>query len=214
MPSDFFTALGQQVCAELSRPSGKYPNNPSVRAELARIMNVRLNHHLTRPPPGAQDAAFDNLGARQMPRGPRYGDQSMPQPAGMIYNQDQDPASAPISGSDCLEFVRLCLAKLVGPDRDEFLSGLTDLLSPEEGGMDGSNGTLQVTHYAGNGNNNGSNGNGLRNNNQGALDRTRRNGARDNRKPGMDSAIRSLQTSSFARRFPDAANIKFGGMGR
>jgi hypothetical protein len=198
--SDFFQELGKQVCAELSNPSGRYPNNPNVRAELGRIMNVRLNTHLGRPPqPTAQDAAFDNLGARQMPRGPRYGDQNytstMPPRGGTNY--DQDPASAPISGSDCLQFVQMCLAKLSGSDRDEFLSGLVDLISPEGGnGMDG---TLQLTHRP-NGN-----GNGLRPNNKSALDR---------RRPAQDAAIRSLQANSFARRFPEAMQIRFGGNGR
>ena len=38
MPSNFFTELGKSVAAELGRPSGQYPANPSVRQELANIM--------------------------------------------------------------------------------------------------------------------------------------------------------------------------------
>ena len=45
--SDFFTALGKSVCQELSRPSGRYPANPSVRAELGRIMGVTLNMRIS-----------------------------------------------------------------------------------------------------------------------------------------------------------------------
>jgi hypothetical protein len=161
------------------------------------------------PEPRGETLAMDSRLSRRPNRHPMLArDQSMPQPAGMTYNQDQDPSAAPISGSDCLQFVQLCLAKLVGPDRDQFLSGLVDLISPEEGGMDN---TLEIIHRP---NGNGTNGNGLRSNNQGALDRNRRNGARDQRRPAQDSAIRSLQTSNFARRWPDAAKVSLSGNGR
>ena len=114
--------------------------------------------------------------------------------ASPTYNQGNGNGDqSPISGSDCLQFVQLCLAKLAGPDREEFLMGLTDLLGTEEPAQDGI-----VAH------------------NSGALDRrTVRRTSRDNsiRRPGMDSAIAVLQSNSFAKRFP-FVNVKFSGTGR
>jgi hypothetical protein len=223
--SDFFTELGKQVAAELGRPSGRYPNNPSVRAELANIMGVRLNAHLTTPPPGANDSAFDNLRNRNMPRGPSY-DQStgMPVRGNPSHSAvDQDPGigdPGAISGEDCLAFVQLCLQKLTGPDRADFLSGLTDLISTEPPDAAGDN-SLEIVHRPNNGNDNGrpNGGNGqdrgtrrvsrtardqVPMNNKGALDR----------RPAMDANVMALNQQAFARRFPDAMRIKFGGTGR
>jgi hypothetical protein len=133
------------------------------------------------------------------------------------YNQGDQ---APISGSDCLQFVRMCMQRLAGPDRDEFLEGLAELLSTETGAQDG---VLQLTHGNGNGNGNGNgsrnnvppngngNGNGVPKNNLGALDRTR--GARDSRRPAQDSAVRVLNSQSFQRRFP-YVNVSLSGTGR
>jgi hypothetical protein len=132
--SDFFAELGKQVAAELGRPSGNYPVNPNVRAELSRIMNVRLDRHLSRPPqPTAQDTAFDNLGARMMPRGPRYG--------------DQDPSEMPaeMDAQTCLHLIQRCLAGLTDPnERNQLVEGLSNLLQaddwPGSGGNNNGNG--------------------------------------------------------------------------
>jgi hypothetical protein len=111
-----------------------------------------------------------------------------------------------MSGADCIQFVRLCAARLAGPEREEFLMGLADLLNTEEASQDG---TLELTHRP-NGN-----GNGLRNNNQGATDRSRSgNRTGRDRKPGaMDSAIRGMNTANFLKRFP-MADVSFSGTGR
>jgi hypothetical protein len=137
---------------------------------------------------------------------------SMPVRGGQSYSAvDQDPGSAEISGTDCLQFVRLCLAKLSGPDREDFLMGLTDLVSTEDPNAGGQDGTLELRHGNGNGRN------GVPKNNQGALDRTKsgRRPARDNRRPAQDSALRGLQTSNFNKRWGHLTeNIRFGGTGR
>jgi hypothetical protein len=158
-------------------------------AQARDIADQALVDHLT-PPPGAMDSAL----AR--PQAPRY-DRAV----------DQEPTE--ISGSDCLQFVKLCMQRLTGSDRDEFCEGLAQLLSTETGAEDGGNGTLEIRHRA-----NGVNGDRIVAANRQALDK-RRNGARDNRRgPAMDGAIRALNSQSFARRFPDAATVKFGGNGR
>jgi hypothetical protein len=234
MPSDFFTQLGKNVAAELGAPSGRSPADSATRARAGEILKQTLASHLTTPPKTAKDSAMP-LADRAMKSGPRYGrDQLFEQTQeGPEYNQNDQ---APLSGQDCLQLVQLCMNKLVGGDRDEFCEGLAQLLSTETGAQD--DGMLQIRHYPnghnpndGNGNGNRGNGNngnnngldrrsakdqGLPKNNMGAIDQ-RRPSAKD-RKAAQDSAIRGsvrvLNSSSFARRFPDAATVKFGGMGR
>jgi hypothetical protein len=181
MPSSFFENLGKSVAAELARPSGRYGNDPATRARLSNTLKTELDMHLTRRP-----MARDQL--PPMLRGARDQDPTMPPRGASREEQYGDQGGGPISGADCIQFVRLCLAKLAGPEREEFLMGLADLLSTEQGAQDG----IVAA-------------------NKGALDR-RPNGARD-RRPGMDSAIRALNTKNFLQRFP-YANVKFGGMGR
>lgn len=195
MPSDFFTELGKQVAAELGRPSGRYPANPSVRAELANIMGTTLNHHLTRPPPGANDAALANsnsLRSRNMPRGPSY-DQD-PDNLNPRGTTDPNNGAEPPSAEELVQFVRICLAKM--PDAGEALAQLTELVStaPTNGAGDraprGGRRTARDT--------------GLPRNNMNALDR----------RPAMDSAVRGMNTESFLKRWPDGAKVSLSGTGR
>jgi hypothetical protein len=119
-----------------------------------------------------------------MPRGPSYDQDPDLGPRGNNY---PDPADQPpISGEDCLQFIKLYLAKLTGPDRDDLLAGLTNLLSTEEGAQDG----IVAA-------------------NQGALDRMRSG----NRRPAQDAQIQALNARAWARRFP-FVDVKFGGTGR
>jgi hypothetical protein len=182
MPSDFFATLGKSVAAELANPSGRYPADPATRTRLGQTLRTTLTSHLSRPM--AQDQAL---------------------PSAAVSGLDQEPAGgggAPISGADCLQFVKICAAKLAGPEREEFLSGIAELLGTEEPARDGE---LEILHRP-NGNGNG-NGNGLPANNKGALDRRGRT--------AQDSAfaVRGMNTANFLKRFP-MADIKFGGTGR
>jgi hypothetical protein len=200
----FFQKLARRALQEVRNPTGRYGNN---HHEVANLLGVK-----------PMSPVMQRILAHDQADMPVRGEQS-------YGGFDQDPSAAPISGSDCLQFLKLCLAKLQGPEREDFLMGLTDLLSTEEGASDG---VLQLTH--GNGIKRNGNGddnaymtrtgiegrnrsntqdNGVRpGTNQGALDRGR------GRRPAQDAAIRSLQASSFARRFPDAMQIRFGGNGR
>jgi hypothetical protein len=116
---------------------------------------------------------------------------------GGITNYDQDPGETnggqTLSAAECVQFVKICAAKLQGPDREEFLSGIADLLGTEEGAMD----RIVAT-------------------NAGALDRSRSGNpaGRDNRRPGaMDANIQELNSRSFQRRFP-FVNVSLNGAGR
>jgi hypothetical protein len=181
------------------------------------------------PEPRGERLAMDSRLSRRPNRHPMLlaRDQSMPEPAGMQYNQDQDPddpngGGNMLDANACLLLVTKCIQGLDGEERDKFVEGLSNLLQ-----SDAMDGNLEILHRSnGNGNGgranmppygnggNGSNGNGLRSNNQGAIDRTRRNGARDNRRPGaMDANIRALNTSNFLKRFP-YANVSLSGNGR
>jgi hypothetical protein len=164
MASDFFTKLGQDVCAALS--------NPGDRRQLARIQRTALAAHLN-PPPGAMDQALS--------RTPRNG----------VRGIDQDPNGGDPNGitpQEALMFVdRLLAAFAADPDSsklDQFVAGLVSLTQQDAN----------------------------------ALDRSRSGNRRSvaDRRPGgaMDSAITTLNHSSFKRRFPDAASIRFGGTGR
>ena len=74
-------------------------------------------------------------------------------------NLDQDPndpssGAPPIDADDLINFVQICLKKLDPDEQEKFVSALSDMISAP--GMDGSNGTLQITHRP-NGNDNGLN---------------------------------------------------------
>jgi hypothetical protein len=174
----FFQQLAHRAAAEIDHPTGRYGNNHQYVASL--------------------------LGKE--PTMPRYRhpllarDQAMPSNA--VSGLDQEPGGAP-SGEECLQFVRLCMAKLAGPDRDEFVQGLAELLGTEEPGND--NAYLSRTAVEER-NGNGPNGN------RSAMDRGRR-GAGDRRPGAMDSAIRGMNTANFLKRFP-MANVSFSGTGR
>jgi hypothetical protein len=184
--SDFFHELGQKVCQELSAPSGKFPAAPAARAHLQKILGNTLDTHLTEPPAMAKDSVI------MTPYQRLAHDQ-----AGYPNDQDpDDPAEVTMSGDDCLELVRLCAQKLAGSERDAFMQGLAEIISPEEG-PSSSNGIGDRRARD----------QGLPQNNLSAVDR-RRAGARDTRRPAQDAAVRALNSASFARRFPMAANIK------
>ena len=139
---------------------------------------------------------------------------------------DQDPGNVQCSAQECLLFVQTLINGFDDPDeKAQFIEGLSNIIS--------SDGDLEITHHTnGNGNGNGGRSNvppygdrsrrtsrdqGLPNNNMGSLDRSPRSGqrgARDQRRPGMDSNIQALNTAGFLRRFPMAANIRFSGTGR
>jgi hypothetical protein len=217
MPSDFFTQLGKDVAAELASPSGNYPIDPTQREELSNILRGTLDPHLNTRPPTAKDSAMPN----NMPvRGSKQWSATDQAPSGGTSqsitgssNFDQDPNDSPISGSDCLQFVQMCMAKLQGSDLEEFMSGLTDIVSTTS--SDGSNGTLEITHHP-NGNGNGNN-NGGRSNVPPTGDRSRRTRtARDGVIPsGMDRRIaqdqafrvRAMNSRNFQQRFPFLKNL-------
>jgi hypothetical protein len=167
----FFAELAERAFAEVRNPTGRYGNN---HHEVAHLLG--------------EDSSMPQY--RPNPRPAR--DQGLPQPqGGSNYNQDpNDPdngSAAPITGSDCLQFVQLCLARLSGSDKEDFLTGLADIVSTTDGNAVGDQG--------------------LPKNNTGALDRRRsvRRTTRDgsaHRPAAMDSAITALNSASFNRRFP------------
>jgi hypothetical protein len=110
-------------------------------------------------------------------------------PTGPRYGDQDDPLASPLDADSCMLVVQKCIAGLDGEERDKFLEALANFFQTE-GNVNGDEG--------------------LRNNNRGALDRRSRSGHRT----AQDSAIQALNAQSFARRFPMAAAIKFGGMGR
>jgi hypothetical protein len=216
MTDNFFTNLGQSICRD-----------PTLRQYFRGTIGETLNRHL-QPPPGAQDAAFKEKtmtpnmrrilardqsfsGASGAPVHSRATDQSMP-PRGSTsptnFDQD-DPNGNPCTAEECLTFVQMLINGFTDPDeKQQFIEGLSNIVT-------GSGyGTLQITHMP---NGNGRNGNGDRRpakdgvvgKNAGALDR--------NRRPAQDAAIRSLNSSNFARRWGStttAMSIRFGGNGR
>lgn len=193
MPSNFFLELGKNVATELAAPSGRYPNNTQRREHLSTILTNTLANHLNRPPTTAKDQNFNPTPAR----GRNYG----------AVDQD-DPEPVSLSGSDCFTLLQKCIDGLDGDERDAFMEQLANMLQSDD-----DPGTGNV-------------GNGVPPNNKEALDRRRRKGGRDQmpapapmagdrrRRPGMDGAIRGLNTSNFLKRWPDAAKVAFGGTGR
>jgi hypothetical protein len=167
-------------------------------------------------------ARDQGLARRQMPRGPSYDqdDPDMPVRGGPMQNDpddDDNNAGEPGTGTgnptgeECLAFCKKALQLLPEPDRSQFLEGLTDLVSTQP--SDALDGTLTLRHN-GNGLGGGSRpaygdtgwSNGIRDNNKSAVDR--------NRRPALDAKIQSVKTSQFAKRFPEAMNIRFSGNGR
>jgi hypothetical protein len=189
------------------------------------------------PEPGQRRLAMDSAFAHPMLRRGTAYDQDPEMPPRCAAQEQQYADQAAISGSDCLQFVQLCVAKLAGPERDEFLMGLTDLLSTEEGASDG---TLQLTHRP-NGrdqaygsrtstearsrpNQQGWNGPGTTNGDRGmrgartakdAVVPSVQSGQGYDRRPAQDAAIRTLNHNNFQKRWgAQTSHISLNGNGR
>jgi hypothetical protein len=165
----------------------------------ARQLAQTLDHRRARA--NADRLLSDHLGQ------PMARDQNLDPRGSQNYPADQDDPNETngaqmLDAEACLHLVMKCISGLRDEEKDKFVEGLSNLLQSDGSGMDGSlNRRSQQPKYGDTG---------FLTANQGALDR--RSGNR--RPPAQDAAIRSLQTKSFARRFPDAMNIKFSGTGR
>lgn len=202
---DFFANLASRCIDEIRNPSGKLDVNSDSYREVARILRddivMRPNRH---PMLLAGDQNYSN----SMPvRGGRYYDQSTASSMPQYDQDDPDDANGNLIDVDAaMMLVEKLVAGLQGEEKDKFLEALANYFQTA-GAQDG-----HIAAHPGNGNGN----NGIRDNNRGSLDsrRSGRRGARDSRRPAQDSAVAALNQASFARRFPYAMSIKFGGMGR
>ena len=192
----------------------------------------RANGTLAHHPPMAMDAAFDENGGKAMydqrPRGGvrsgrrlsrdqqngSYTNNNEMPPRGGYQQYQMDQANAPPSAEECCQFVEMLLAGLQTADaenetdeHDRLMQMLANLIhSQHNGGATDQTSTLP-------------NAGAPRFNGKGGIDRRVAVRARDtrngrDRRPAQDSAIASLNTQSFLRRFPGAASIKFSANGR
>jgi hypothetical protein len=189
----------------------------------------RANGTLARESTLAMDSAFNQYGGKPMydqrPRGgvrsgrrlsrdQQNNNNGMP-PRGGYQQYQMDQGNPPPSAEECCQFVEMLLAGLQTADAEnetdehnQFMQMLAHLIqSQHNGGAGDQSSTLP-------------NAGSPRFNGRGGIDRRlavrardKRNGGRD-RRPAQDSAIASLNTQSFLRRFPSAASIKFSANGR
>jgi hypothetical protein len=193
----------------------------------------RANGTLAHESTLAMDAAFDEYGGKPMydqrPRGGvrsgrrlsrdqqngSYTDKSMP-PRGNYDHYQMDQANAPPSAQECCQFVEMLLAGLQTADAEnetdehnEFMQMLANIISGQHNG--GATDQTSTLPNAGSPRFNGKGGTDRR---LAVRARDTRNMRKGDRRPAQDSAIASLNTSSFLRRFPGAASIKFSANGR
>jgi hypothetical protein len=196
--ADFFTNLGQAVCAELASPSGNYPDNPSVREHLSQIMRGELDTHINTRPPTAKDSAMPSYRPNRPAR-----DQGLPQPqGGSNYNQDPNDMP-PLDSDDLMNFIQICLGKLDPGEKEQFLMKLTDLVSTTDGNaINGNGGSANAPSYSND-----------------RRPRGDRRTARDGMVPSVQSAqdrrlsqdrafaVRALNGNNFMKRFPEVGHL-------
>jgi hypothetical protein len=133
-------------------------------------------------------------------------------PRGGYQPYQMDQANAPPSAEECCQFVEMLLAGLQTADaenetdeHDRLMQMLAHLISEQHN----ESATDQTSTLP--------NAGSPRFNGRGGTDRrvaVRARDTRNMRRPAQDSALAALNTSSFLRRFPGAARIKFSANGR